>query len=118
MKLNKPAYKFAQELAKNRMFVADEKDAWSEHQPSVREENDFIKNFGLNEYSKWHLGIDESMGPEMKGRYKFPYGDFEKMHRCGVLAAENRAGQYHYHDIESAAAHLHGMIDALASERK
>lgn len=30
----------------------------------------------------------------------------------GVLAAENRAGQYKYNDIETAAAHLHGMIDA------
>jgi hypothetical protein len=29
-----------------------------------------------------------------------------------VLAAESRAGQYKYHDIENAAAHLHGMIDA------
>jgi hypothetical protein len=29
-----------------------------------------------------------------------------------VLAAESRAGQYKYYDIENAAAHLHGMIDA------
>jgi hypothetical protein len=29
-----------------------------------------------------------------------------------VLAAESRAGQYKYADIENAAAHLHGMLDA------
>jgi hypothetical protein len=29
-----------------------------------------------------------------------------------VLAVDNRAGQYKYNDIEQAAAHLHGMIDA------
>ncbi|MGZ4258573.1 MAG: hypothetical protein ACXVRE_12495, partial [Gaiellaceae bacterium] len=51
-----------------------------------------------------------------KGRYKFPYGDFENVHRCGVLAAESRAGQYKYFDIENAAAHLHGMLDALMPE--
>jgi hypothetical protein len=34
------------------------------------------------------------------------------VHRCGLLAAESRAGQYGYQDIESAAAHLHGMIEA------
>ena len=45
--------------------------------------------------------------------YKFPYGDFENIHRCGVLAAEARAGQRKYHDIETAAAHLHGSLGAL-----
>jgi hypothetical protein len=37
--------------------------------------------------------------------------DFKSVHRCGVLTAESRAGQYKYPDIERAAAHLHGMID-------
>jgi hypothetical protein len=41
----------------------------------------------------------------------FPYGDFENVHRCGVLSAEVRAGQRKYADIEAAASHLHGMID-------
>ena len=45
-----------------------------------------------------------------------PYSDFAKVHRCGVLAAENRAGQYKYNDIETAAAHLHGMIDAAKNK--
>ena len=47
-----------------------------------------------------------------KGRYEFPYGDFKNVHCCGVLTAESRAGQYKHYDIENAAAHLHGMIDA------
>ena len=46
-----------------------------------------------------------------KGHYKFPYGDFENVHRCGLLAAETRAGQYKHTDIENAVAHLHGMLD-------
>jgi hypothetical protein len=32
-----------------------------------------------------------------QGHYKFPYGEFEAVHR-----------------IEQAAAHLHGMLEALA----
>jgi hypothetical protein len=32
--------------------------------------------------------------------------------RRGVLSAEVRAGQYKYNDIEVAAAHLRGMLDA------
>jgi hypothetical protein len=40
------------------------------------------------------------------------YGDFRDVHRCAVLAIESRAGQYDHDDIQSAAAHLHGMLDA------
>jgi len=36
------------------------------------------------------------------------------VHRCGLLAAESRAGQRRYSDIELAVAHLHGMLDALS----
>jgi hypothetical protein len=34
------------------------------------------------------------------------------VHRCALLAAESRAGQYQYLDIELEVAHLHGMLDA------
>ena len=111
-KLNKRAFEHAKNLISNGKYIQDEKDKWSEHQPSTEKENKFIKENGFSEYSKWFLGIEEEDEDEdNKGHYKFPYGDFEKIHRCGVIAAENRAGQYKYSDIENAAAHLHGMLD-------
>lgn len=113
VKLNKSAFHQAQELVKKGHAVADRRDAWSKHQPSAQEENEFIRLHGFEAYGKWHLGIDDEEGEHKKGRYKFPYGDFESIHRCGVLSVESRAGQYKYHDIELAAAHLHGMIDTL-----
>jgi hypothetical protein len=62
------------------------------------------------------LGNDER--PEdTKGHYEFPYGDFKKVHRCGLISAESRAGQYKHFDIEKAAHHLHEMIDARADKR-
>src|SRR5205823_1880760 len=88
---------------------------WSEHQPSAQQENEFITQHGFPEYGKWHLGIDDDEAEDTKERYKFPYGDFVNVHRCGVLSAESRAGQYKYHDVENAAAHLHGMIDQIAT---
>jgi hypothetical protein len=112
VKLNQRAFEHAKELIEQGKFVFDERDMWSEHQPSAQDENEFIREHGFSEYAKWFLGIDTDEDEENKRRYKFPYGDFEKVHRCGVLAAESRAGQYKYHDIELAAAHLHGMIDA------
>jgi hypothetical protein len=117
VKLNKQAFEHATNLIEQGKFVFDEKDMWSEHQPSAHEENEYIQEYGLGEYGKWYLGIDTAEDETTKGRYKFPYGDFEKVHRCGVLAAESRAGQYTYDDIEQAAAHLHGMIDGAKMKK-
>jgi hypothetical protein len=112
VKLHKQAFEHAKKLIEQGKFVFDEKDMWSEHQPSAQDENEYLQAHGFGEYGKWFLGIDTEEDEENKRRYKFPYGDFERVHRCGVLAAESRAGQYKHADIEQAAAHLHGMIDA------
>ena len=58
-----------------------------------------------------NLGIDDRYAENTKRRYKFPYGDFKDVHRCGVLAAQSRAGQYNYYEIENAAAQLKAIID-------
>jgi hypothetical protein len=118
VKLNKSAFEHAKKLVNDGHVVIDERDAWSEHQPSAEEENEFIRLFGFGEYGKWHLGIDDEENEDTKARYKFPYGDFEDVHRCAVLAAESRAGQYKYQDIENAAAHLHGMLENTKSKSK
>jgi hypothetical protein len=113
VKLSKRAFDHAKKLIDEENVVFDERDAWSEHRPSAQQENEFIRAYGLDEYAKWHVGIDDEKREGTKGRYKFPYGDFEKGHRCGVLSAESRAGQYEHYDIQFAAAHLHGMIEKL-----
>jgi hypothetical protein len=109
--LNRRAFDHAKALISEGQFVFDERDAWSEHRPSAEEENEFLRRRGFAEYGKWYLGINDERPEDTKGHYEFPYGDFEKVHRCGVLTAESRAGQYKHFDIENAAAHLHGMID-------
>ena len=118
VKLNKRAYEHAEELIQAGQVVFDERDAWSEHRPSAEKENAYIQLHGFREYGKWYLGVDNTENEEIKGRYKFPYGDFNNVHRCGVLSAESRAGQYKHYDIENAAAHLHGMIDAVVQHKQ
>ncbi|MCU1427856.1 MAG: hypothetical protein JWL83_1856 [Actinomycetia bacterium] len=113
VKLNDRSFDHAKSLIKEGKYVLDERDAWSEHQPSARQENEFIEKHGFSEYAHWHLGVDTDENEDTKARYKFPYGDFEKVHRCGVLSAESRAAQRKYDDIESACAHLHGMLEVL-----
>lgn len=112
-------YAHAQQLVRERAVVLDDRGAWSEHRPSAKDENRLIDEQGLEEYAKWFLGVDDSEEAEddSKRRFKFPFGDFQRVHRCGVLAAESRAGQYRHHEIERAAAHLHGLLEALREER-
>jgi hypothetical protein len=117
VKLHRPGYEHANSLVQDGKFVFDERDDWSEHQPSAEEENAFIAQHGWTEYGRWHLGSDDEEDRETKAHWKFPYGDFAKLHRCGVLAAESRAGQYKYDDIEQAAHRLHEKMSAASPSR-
>ena len=110
VQLNQSAFDYAKELVKQGYVVADGRGAWSQHQPSAEEENEFIRLHGFGEYAKWHLGIDDAHAENTKQRYKFPYGDFKNVHRCALLAAQSRAGQYQHYDIERAAIELREMI--------
>jgi hypothetical protein len=112
VKLNQRGYKYAKKLILENRAVLDARD-WSKHQPNRQQENGYLKEQGIEAYGRWFLGIDDTKDKDTKGHYKFLYGDFKEVHRCAVLAAESRAGQYKYDDIERAAAHLHGMLDNL-----
>jgi hypothetical protein len=113
VRLNERAFDFAKRLVREGKYVIDGRDEWSEHQPSTQRQNEFIERHGIAEYARWFLGVDDEQDPERKGHYRFPYGDFQNVHRCALLAAESRAGQRKYYDIELAVAHLHGMLEAL-----
>lgn len=113
VKLNRLSYRHAQQLIGERRCVLDQRSDWTDHRPARTAENRFIEQHGMAEYAKWHLGEDDEEPEDNKRRYKFPYGDFINVHRCAILAAESRAGQYKYTDIELAASHLHGMLEEL-----
>jgi hypothetical protein len=112
VKLNQDALTYAKQLINGGHVVVDRKGAWAKDRPSIELENEFIQQHGFGEYAKWHLGIDERYAENTKRRYKFPYGDFKNVHRCGVLAVQNRAGEYRYFEIENAAAQLREMLEA------
>jgi hypothetical protein len=110
--LYRKGYDHARELVEHGQVMRDQRDDWSEHQPSTEDENEFIRRHSIDEFGKWHLGIDPSEPADTKAHWKFPYGDFRKVHRCAVISAESRAGQYKYLDIEKAAKELLELIDA------
>jgi hypothetical protein len=111
VKLNKKAFDHAKSLIKDNKVVIDTRDDWSEHAPSTKDENTFLDKNGNAEYSKWFLGVDDEHPEGQKGRYKFPYGDFKKIHRCAVISGESRAGQYDHDDIRDALGTLLERLD-------
>src|SRR5438874_9913591 len=110
IRLNGDAFEFAAQLIKQGHAIVDSRGGWREHRSSADEESKFIRIHGFTEYAKWHLGIDERYPENTKRRYKFPYGDFKSVHRCGLLAVKARAHQYGYIEIENAAAELEREI--------
>ena len=109
MQKNTTAFEYAKNLIQDGKVVKDERDAWSEDAPTTDQENDFIEKHNLQEFGKWYLAIEGDK--DNKTSYKFPYGDFEKVHRGAVIAAKVRAAQYDHQDIEKEADSLLKMID-------
>ena len=110
--LNTVAFNFAAALIAQGQFVADNKGAWSNDHPTRSQANQFLRDRGLEEYSKWFLAVDERHTLDSKARYKFPFGDFRNVHRCGLLAVKARAHEYGYDEIEAATAKLLQMIES------
>jgi len=111
VKLNESAYEHAKRLIEQGKFIDDEREAWPDHHPSTRAENEFIEKNGFSEYGKWFLGVNGEYSEDRTRHYEFPYGDFKKAHRCGILAALSRAGQDKYIDVENAAEDLLAVLD-------
>jgi hypothetical protein len=111
IRLNHVAFEFAAQLIKQGHAINDRTGGWGEHRSPADEENEFIKIHGFAEYAKWYLGIDDRYPQNTKRRYKFPYGDFKNVHRCGLLAIQARARQYGYGEIQQAAAELERAVD-------
>ena len=49
VKLSRHAFEHAKQFIDAGKVVFDERDAWSEHQPSSQQENDFIERHGFQE---------------------------------------------------------------------
>jgi len=117
VKLNQRAYEYAKQLIEEGKFIDDEREAWSDHHPSTQIEEEFIENNGLFEYGKWFLGINDEYREDRKRYYEFPYGDFENMHRCGILSVQRRAIQYKHLDVGKASADILAVIDKQAPKK-
>ena len=114
MSVNTQAVKKAKDLIKKHQYVID--SDWSESQPSTDEENKYLDQHDWDAYGQWHLALDSGGGDETKEHYNFPYGDFRRVHRSGLIAAKQRAAQNHYREVEQAADELLKMLDKTKAD--
>lgn len=108
-------FDYAKRLISEGRYVADEGD-WGEVNPGTEAQNAFIDEHGLHAWGLWHLGVRPDDPRDTKEAWAFPYGDYQNVHRAGLMAAEERARQYGYESIRVAAVQLLELLDEAAGE--
>ena len=111
--VNSRAVARARELIRARQYVLE--SDWGERQPSADAENRFLESHSWDEYGDWHLGLTNGATEETKARYAFVYGDFRRVHRSGLIAAQYRAAEWRHKKIELAAHKLLQLLDETAA---
>ena len=111
--VNSRAVARARELIHARQYVLE--SDWGERQPSAAAENRFLESHTWDEYAEWHLGLTDGATAETKARYAFVYGDFRRVHRSGLIAAQYRAAEWRHKKIELAAHDLLQLLDETAA---
>lgn len=89
----------------------DDRTEWSDAAPDTDAENRVIDDQGYEAFGRWHLAVDPDASEDTKGRFAFPYGDFEKVNRAAVIAAKQRASQNDHDAVEKAADELLSYLD-------
>ena len=107
--VNRRAVSHAKALIDSARYVVE--SDWDEAQPSARDENAYLAKHDFREYAEWHIGLTEGAADETKARYAFVIGDFERVHRSGIIAAHFRAAQYFHKEVELAAHRLLQYLD-------
>jgi len=103
----------ARRLIEARQYVLE--SDWGDSQPSAAAENRFLKSHTWNEYAEWHLGLTAGAADETKARYAFVVGDFRRVHRSGLIAAQYRAAEWRHKEVELAAHDLLQLLDETAA---
>ncbi|HEY2317513.1 MAG TPA: hypothetical protein VGH67_04400 [Solirubrobacteraceae bacterium] len=110
--LNDRGVAHAEELIRKRRYVL--RSEWNQVQPRAEAQNAYLKNHSWEEYAAWHLGLTEGAKERTKARYAFIYGDFQRVHRMGLIAIVYRASEWRHKTIELAAHDLLQLLDDIS----
>ncbi len=111
--VNPRAVARARRLIEARQYVLE--SDWGDVQPNAESENAFLDSHSWDEFAEWHLGLTEGASDETKARYAFVYGDFRRLHRSGLIAAQYRAAEWRHKEIELAAHELLQLLDQTSA---
>ena len=118
IRLNQSSHEFAKKLILSGKCVLDEQTDWTDHRPSRRQQKRVIFEVGIAAFSRWHLAEDDEIEEGAQSRYKFPYGDFSRVHRCAVLTAESATQRFELTEIARVCAQLRTMLDELMARER
>jgi hypothetical protein len=113
MKINPVAVEKAKTLIDEGKFRIN--TPWRQVRPSADAEDKYLRQHGTEEYAQWYLALDTDAPEGSKTRYQYPIGDFNALHRSGLVAAKDQAAKYHQHDIEEAADDILFIFDRLTA---
>jgi hypothetical protein len=112
-KVNRRAVTKARKLIDARQYVLD--SDWGEVQPKATDENEYLEGHSWPEYGEWFLGLTEGAADETKARHGFVFGDFQRIHRSGLIACEYRAAEWRHKEVELAAHRLLQHLDRVSA---
>jgi hypothetical protein len=93
-RVSRRAVSHARRLIDAGRYVLD--SDWGGVQPRADDENRFLAKHSWRDYAEWHLGLTEGATDETKARYAFVFGDFERIHRSGIIACHYRAAEWRH----------------------
>jgi hypothetical protein len=111
MKVNREAVEKAKQLIDEGKFRVS--TPWRDAQPSTTAQDRYINANGWQAFGQWYLALDPNAHETSKERYLFLFGDFNAVHRTGVIAAKQRAAQNQDVELEAAADEILDLFDRL-----
>ena len=79
---------------------------WTSARPSPEAQDAFLEANSWEEYSAWHLGVDDDEQYDSKERYGFPAGDLTQVHQSALVHAMITAERDGHDEVKAAAEDL------------
>jgi len=113
MQLNPLAVQKAHQLIDHGLFRIS--TPWQRIQPTPNAAQKYLTANGTEAYSAWFLAVDPSLPEDDPARYQWPIGDFNALHRSGLIAARDLAHKHQLAEIAGAVEDILFLFDRLTA---
>lgn len=88
---------------------------WNDVRPSDSAAERFRAASRPDDYARWFLVEDTAVPADSPARFQLPIGDFNSIHRSGLMAARDYAEQHGLDDVAEAADELVFFFDRITA---